>query len=333
MFVTKLTPGARRGTSVFVRLIAGTSAAFLLAIGAPRVANGQAPLTVGATAPATLFGVGDISHCSGRESSDATGLLMRHLLATTPNSRGITFGDNSNDDGSEASYRCLDETSWGGLMAQLFPTPGNHDYDVDPILPYYFLYFVNAGQPGQGYYAYDFGGWRVYALNSELMKAGETTRQAREAQMAWLEADLREHAKTKCAMAYFHRPPFSSGRFASPAWVMPIFRKLYKHGVDLIATGHEHFFAALPPLGPDGVVNMAHGIPTLIAGTGGAVFFDKPRNLRYGHGEVVIARTLGVLQVTLKTKAYDWAFVPVDPGGERAAGAGACHDNPARYIE
>jgi hypothetical protein len=24
----------------------------------------------------------------------------------------------------------------------------------------------NAGPPGLGYYAYDFGGWRIYALNS-----------------------------------------------------------------------------------------------------------------------------------------------------------------------
>jgi hypothetical protein len=333
MFVATLTPGARRGSSVLTRLIAGATAALFLAIGVPRAASGQSPLAIDVDEPATLFGVGDISHCDSDQSSDATGRLMRRLLDTTPNSRGITFGDNSNDDGSEESYHCLDRTSWGGLMAQLFPTPGNHDYDHDPVLPYYFLYFVNAGQPGLGYYAYDFGGWRVYALNSELMGRGEAMRPAREAQLAWLEADLREHARTKCAMAYFHRPPFSSGRFASPAWVLPIFRKLYKHGVDLIATGHEHFFASLPPLGPDGVVNRSHGIPTLTAGTGGAVLFEKPGALRYGNGEMIIAKTLGVLRMTLKPNAFDWSFIPVDPADERAAGSGTCHENPSRYVE
>jgi len=331
--VAKLIPGARRSSSVLLRLLAGAAVALFFGVGVPRFANGQSMTAADPVGPATLFGVGDISHCGSGETSEQTGRLMRHLLDTTPNSRGITFGDNSNDDGSEESYRCLDQTSWGSLMARLFPTPGNHDYDHDRVLPYYYLYFVNAGEPGRGYYAYDFGGWRVYALNSELMQAGETMRAGREAQMAWLEADLREHARTKCAVAYFHRPPFSSGRFASPAWVLPIFRKLYKHGVDLIATGHEHFFASLPPLGPDGVINKSHGIPTLIAGTGGAEFFDKPKTLRYGNGEIVIARTLGVLKITLNAQAYDWAFVPVDPAAERAAGSGTCHENPSRYAE
>jgi len=330
--VAKLTPGAHRCTSALGPLVVGVVAALVLAVGVP-AARGQSSVAPRPVETATLFGVGDISHCTSNETSEATGRLMQRLLDTTPNSRGITFGDNSNDDGSEESYRCLNTTSWGRLMPQLFPTPGNHDYDVDKVLPYYFLYFVNSGEPGRGYYAYDFGGWRVYALNSELMASGEDNRTAREAQMAWLEGDLRVHAKTKCTMAYFHRPPFSSGRFASPAWVMPLFRKLYKHGVDLIATGHEHFFASLPPLGPDGVVNKSHGIPTLIAGTGGAVFFDKPRSLRYGNGEVVISKTLGVLKMTLRPGAYDWAFIPVDADAESAAGSGTCHDNPARYVE
>jgi len=84
-------------------------------------------------------------------------------------------------------------------------------------------------------------------------------------------------------MAYVHRPPFSSGNFASPAWTMPIFRKLYKYGVDVVATGHEHFFAAMPPMTPAGVVDAAYGVPVLIAGTGGGVFFNRPRTLKFGN--------------------------------------------------
>lgn len=286
-----------------------------------------APLRV--RGPATIFGVGDIMHCAAPEGAELTGRLMQRLLNETPNSIGVTFGDNSNDDGSEEAYGCFDRSSWGKLMSRLFPTPGNHDYDVDKILPFYYLYFPNAGPPGLGYYAYDFGGWRVYALNSELVSPS-----LRQQQLAWLEGELQTHAKTKCTFAYFHRPPFSSGRFASPAWTMRIFRRLYRYGVDLVATGHEHFFAALPPLNPRGIVDDRYGVPLLIAGTGGAVFFERPRTLRYGdNGELVVSRTLGILKLTLKPAGYEWAFLPVHPGGSAPSGTGTCHDNPAGYVD
>jgi hypothetical protein len=296
---------------------------------AARAQIGNPEATPATAQQATLFGVGDIGYCPDPGDGEMTGRLMEELLDRTPNSRGITFGDNSNDDGSEESYNCLDRSRWGRLMPRLFPTPGNHDYQSDKLFPFYFLYFQNAGPPGLGYYAYDFGGWRIYALNSELMSSEESNTNRREAQLAWLESDLRANARSQCTMAYFHRPPFSSGRFASPAWVMPLFRKLYKHGVDLVATGHEHFFASLPPLTPEGAVDRQYGVPVLIAGTGGAIMFERPRKLTYEKdGEVVIERTPGILRITLKPGAYDWGFVPVSASAKAAGGDGRCHDNP-----
>jgi hypothetical protein len=277
--------------------------------------------------PATIFGVGDIMQCATPEGAELTGRLMERLLNETPNSLGITFGDNSNDDGTEENYKCFDGSTWGKLMSRVYPTPGNHDYGVDPELPFYYLYFPNAGQPRLGYYGYDFGGWRIYALNSELASP-----ELRQGQLEWLDSELRAHYKTKCILAYFHRPPFSSGIFASPR-ARPIFRKLYKYGVDLVATGHEHFFAALPPLSPEGAVDRTYGVPIMIAGTGGAVFFERPGTLRYGvHGEVIVPRTLGVLRLTLKPAAYEWAFVSVHPAASSPSGTGQCHDNPPRDV-
>ena len=278
---------------------------------------------------ATIFGVGDIMQCATPQGAELTGRLMERLLNETRNSIGITLGDNSNDSGTEDEYRCFDRSSWGRLMARLRPTPGNHDYGVDKLLPFYYLYFPNAGPPRLGYSAYDFGAWRIYSLNSELVSP-----ELRQEQLSWLEQDLRTYSKTRCTLAYFHRPPFSSGNFASPAWVMPIFRKLYKYGVDLVATGHEHFFAALPPLNPAGDVDRTYGVPSLIAGTGGAVFFEKPNKLKYGNdGEVVVARALGVVRIDLKPDGYEWAFVPVNPGDPAPSGSGGCHNNPPRYVD
>lgn len=278
--------------------------------------------------PAIIFGVGDIMHCSSPQRAEQTGLLMQRLLNETPNSIGVTFGDNSNDDGSPESYDCFDRSIWGKLMSRLIPSPGNHDYGVDKDLPFYFLYFPQAGHPRLGYQAFDFGGWRIYALNSELVAPD-----LRLGQLQWLERDLAAQYR-KCVMAYFHRPPFSSGNFASPAWVMPIFRKLYKYGVDLIATGHEHFFASMPPVTPDGVVNAAYGVPVLVAGTGGAVFFNRPRSLKFGTwGEQVVTHALGILKITLKPTAFDWAFVPVDSTVRGPFGSGQCHENPPGFVE
>lgn len=253
---------------------------------------------------------------------------MAQLLNETPNSRGVTFGDNSNDDGSKESYDCFDQSPWGSLMSRLYPTPGNHDYGVDKTLPFYFLYFPNAWGPNGlgGYYAYDFGTWRVLALNSELHSPA-----LRHAQLDWLETELKQQHASKCILAYFHRPPFSSGNFASPAWAMPIFRKLYKYGVDLVATGHEHFYASLPPLNPKGVVDNSYGIPLFITGTGGAVFFPEPSERRYG--ETIISRALGILRLTLKHGGYASEFIPVNPAHRRHVSVGICHDNPPRVAD
>lgn len=296
----------------------------------PAASSSQAPGPPSRPTTATLFGVGDIMHCASPEGAEATGLLMERLLTETPNSVGVTFGDNSNDDGSEASYDCFNRSAWGRLMAFLRPSPGNHDYEADPGLPFYSLYFPRARPQGTTYYSYEWGAWHIIALDSELMGSEDEMKARRQAQMAWLEQDLRQHANTRCTLAYFHRPPFSSGRFASPRSA-PLFRKLYKYGVDLIATGHEHFFAALPPLNPDGVVDKSWGIPVLIAGTGGAVFFPRPKTPRWS--EDIIAGSLGILRVTLRPGHYQWGFIPVNPTHEAPTGTGTCHDNPQGFIE
>jgi hypothetical protein len=294
--------------------------------GAERPASAQVPLR-SPTAPATVFAVGDIMHCAAPAGGELTGRLMERLLNETPNSIGLTLGDNSNDDGSEASYDCLNASTWGKLMGRLFPSPGNHDYGVDSDLPFYFLFFPQAGPPRLGYYAFDFGGWRMYSLNSEL-----AIPELRHQQLDWLERDLRAHHRDKCVLAYFHRPPYSSGHFASPR-AHPIFRKLYKYGADVVLTGHEHFFAAMPPMDPEGAVDPAYGIPFFISGTGGAVFFQRPRNLRYGaHGEDILSHTLGVLRLTLESNGYQWGFVPVHAGVRAPSGTGRCHQNPPGYV-
>lgn len=298
---------------------------------------------------ATLLAVGDIVFRGTPDAAEATGRLMERLLDEIPNSRAITLGDNCNDDGAEDCYDRFDQSSWGKLRPVLFPVPGNHDYEQSVrtgSVPHYYLYFPNAGPIELGYYAFDWGGWRVIALNSELMRQATgdpRSAQRRETQLAWLEQELRRHTRTACVLAYFHRPPFSSGDFASPSWVAPIFRKLYKYGADLYVTGHEHFFSYLPPLSPEGTVDQAYGVPGLIAGTGGAVLFPDPRSQRdpanpqfrrslkwARDGETLVANRFGLVRIDLRSGAFNWAFIPVgNPVVAQLSGAGTCHGNPS----
>ncbi len=219
------------------------------------------------TTRATLVGAGDISQC-GLGGASLTAALVERLLAQTRGT-GFTLGDNSNDDGSrDKVLNCFDKT-WGPLKGNLFPSPGNHDYEADETNPFYYEYFgAAAGPRNLGYYSYDRGGWHILALNSELPEA------ARQAQLDWMDADLRAH-RTECALAYFHRPLFSSGVFAAQR-MKKLWDVLYRNGVDVVLNGHEHFYAAFPLLDPSGGPDPQHGIRQIVAGTGGARLFERP---------------------------------------------------------
>ena len=85
----------------------------------------------------------------------------------------------------------------------------------------------------------------------------------------------------------------------------------------------------MPPLTPDGGVHRRYGVPVLMAGTGGAVLFNRPARLRYEEaGEQVLAQQLGILRIVLKPAGYEWTFIPVDPLVPRPSGTATCHDNP-----
>jgi acid phosphatase type 7 len=286
-----------------------------------------------ANPPPVLFAVGDIGWCADLARTRATGALMERLLDQTRGSIGITTGDNSNDRGSQDDYDCLDQTPWSTLAPRLLSVPGNHDYETDDIFPYYMLYFPRGrGSAGEGYYSYEFGRWHVVALNSELMKRTLEMQARRQAQLDWLARNLSDHAKVACTIAYFHRPPFSSGRFASPAWVMPLFQQLYAAGVDLVITGHEHFFAAYPPLNPAGDMDEEFGITMLTVGTGGAPMSPDPGKRNYH--EMLLAKVPGVLKLTLRSGGYEWSFLNTDEQvprfstGRDVSGGGRCHGRP-----
>ncbi len=85
---------------------------------------------------------------------------------------------------------------------------GNHEYDAPRASGYFDYFGAQADKPRRGYYAYDRGAWHVVALNSECeyLEGGCGPRSP---MLTWLERDLAAHP-TRCTVAYFHTPLFSS---------------------------------------------------------------------------------------------------------------------------
>jgi hypothetical protein len=74
---------------------------------------------------------------------------------------------------------------------------------------------------------------------------------------------------------------------------------------------------------PTGAADLEHGMREFIAGTGGASHY--PLGEIHPNSEIQDNTTFGVLQFTLYTIGYEWAFIPVEATGFTDSGYDACH--------
>lgn len=290
---------------------------------------GKPPAEVALPGGAVVIGAGDIAVC-GVSGDEETGKLVDSVLradsAARVQSAVFTLGDNAYPSGPAGVEndipRCF-SPSWGEkrIMSVIHPAPGNHDYDSGSAAPYFAYFGERAGPVGKGYYSYDFGGWHLISLNSELYFEHGSSAEAK-AQEDWLRKDLSDH-RTLCALAYFHRPLFSSGIYGGTAEMGTIWTTLYDGGVDLVLNGHEHHYERFLPQTPAGVADSSRGVAEIIAGTGGgelrAIRYPLSRNSVFQiHGH------FGVLKLTLGAGEYRHAFIDAD-GRVWDPGTGKCH--------
>jgi hypothetical protein len=276
-------------------LLAGVAAAVGLTACEP-VRPAPAPDADGAF----LLAVGDIASCD--ESADTgTGNLVRLLGG------GIAgLGDLAYEDGTLAEFDECFGPPWGHAKHRFYPAPGNHEYDT-PGAAGYFDYFGRlAGRFRRGWYAYDYGSWRVLSLNSE---------EDIEDQVAFIHEQA---AGRPCVLAYWHSPLRSSGSHGGERAVEPLWRAAHRAGVDLVLNGHDHSYERFGRLGYYGYPNP-DGMRQIVVGTGGRHLrpFDEPVR----GSEVREAGTYGVLQLRLAPGYYRWRFWPAngtftDRGGD-----------------
>ncbi|HXG40716.1 MAG TPA: phosphodiester glycosidase family protein [Candidatus Limnocylindrales bacterium] len=285
----------------------------LIATAPPVTSSPPPPPSIGTTT-ATLVGAGDIASC-GLTADTATATLVASIPGTV-----FTAGDNAYESGTPSEFQNCYHPTWGRVKDRTRPSPGNHDYVTAGAAGYFGYFGTAAGQAGQGWYAYDAGTWRVYALNSNCAEIGGCGPGS--AQEQWLRADLAANPR-QCVAAYWHHPVFSSGAHGGSSEMAAIYAALYEAGAEVVVTGHDHDYERFAPQRPDGTADAARGIRQFVVGTGGASL--RAFRTVAPNSEVRNSSTHGVLKLTLGSTGYAWEFVPVAGKTFRDAGSGACH--------
>jgi acid phosphatase type 7 len=265
--------------------------------------------------PATLLAAGDIADCSS-SGDEATAKLLEGKFGTI-----AALGDLVYPGGSLERYRKCYAPSWGQFLNRTRPALGNHDVQEDGGAGY-FAYFGSprAGTPGAGFYRYDLGAWRVIVLNSNCwMKAAGCRPDS--PQTRWLEETLKNDPR-RCTIAYWHHPRYSSGLHGSSLEVKPLFEVLYRAGVDLALTGHDHLYERFAPMDANGNADSDGGLRQFVVGTGGKSHY--PVRAVQPNSQVRLENTDGILDLSLEPDRYAWRFVTT-AGKVGDAGRDVCH--------
>jgi acid phosphatase type 7 len=262
---------------------------------------------------ATLVAAGDIASCDS-DGDERTAALVARIPGTV-----AVLGDSVYERGAPEEFNACYAPSWGRFKGRTRPAVGNHEYGTPGAAGYFDYFGERAGRPDRGYYAYRLGSWRVIVLNSNCLRIGGCGPGS--LQLRWLRAELETHP-SRCTLAYWHHPRFSSGLHGNDRTVAPFWTALYVARAELVLTGHDHHYERFAPLGPWGRIDRARGMRELVVGTGGRSRYPVIR--RTPGSEVRDWQTFGVLRLTLREDSYSWRFVPVAGARFTDAGSGRC---------
>jgi acid phosphatase type 7 len=199
------------------------------------------------TGPQVLLAAGDIAECE-HQGDEATA----RILADFPDATIAPLGDVAYPEGALADFEKCYDPSWGKFEDRTRPATGNHDHSTKNAQGYWDYFGARGGPYDEYYYSYDLSAWHVVVLNSDCWRIGGC--EVDDPQIQWLRRDLRRNPSV-CTLAYWHRPPFSSGRYGDPentARVRPLWETVYEEGVDLVLTGHEHSYERFAPMNAEG---------------------------------------------------------------------------------
>ena len=277
--------------------------------------NREGTTTPNSPNPPVVIAAGDIARCDS-EGDESTAELLEGTKGTI-----LTLGDNVYENGTPKEFVNCYGPTWGRFKARTRPTLGNHEVHTAGASGYFDYFGKAAGKKGEGYYSYDLGGWYLIALNSNCQEVGGCDAGSR--QVRWLKHELADN-RSRCILAYFHYPLFSSGNYRPGiASMKPIWEALYSAGADVVLNGHDHNYQRFAPQNPDGGASPEHGIREFVVGTGGGNLY--PIESPLSHIESYNDDTYGVLKVTLLPKSYEWRFLAAQGSTFTDSGKARCN--------
>jgi hypothetical protein len=205
------------------------------------------PLTLpNASGSLKLAVFGDMG--SGKPEQFEVARMMNSYHSVYPYEAVLTVGDNIYGSNKAADMKAKFEDPYRILFDQgvkFYATIGNHDSSNERS---YELFNMK----GEEYYKLELGGISFYALNSTYMD---------KRQLDWLQQKLAADTN-KWKVAFFHHPPYSSGKFhGSDTKMREVLHPLFvRYNVSVVFTGHDHFYERIKP---------QDGIQYFVTGSGG----------------------------------------------------------------
>ena len=199
--------------------------------------------------------IGDTGTGSSKQH-DVAEIMVRYRAAF-PYEFALLLGDNMYGGESAADFEKKFSDPYKELLAQnvkFYAALGNHDQALQ-------INYVNFNMNGKEYYRFKKGNVAFYALNSNYMD---------KKQVKWLEDELAKDT-SDWKVAFMHHPPYSSGsKHGSDAQLRKVIEPIFvKYGVNLVLTGHDHFYERIKP---------QKGIYYFVSGAGGKLRKGDIRN-------------------------------------------------------
>ena len=295
-------------------LTAGCTSGTTTSTPVPEVAGTQATADFDQVEGPTVVAVGDIACAPGSErtATSCRQAATARLAAGFDPRLVLTLGDQQYEYGALSAYRAAYAKTWGALRSITRPVPGNHEYNT-PGASGYYTYFRRQ-QPGEpGYYAFDVGTWRVYALNSNC-DVIDCTRESR-----WLDRNMAKHPR-RCSAITMHHPRYSSALHGSNSFVKPLWQTALRHRADLALGGHDHDYERFRRMNAAGSPSRA-GMVSFVSGTGGRTLY--PWRSRAPGSVVRFNSDFGVLALRLGRGRYAWQYRTIK-GKVVDSGTGRC---------
>ena len=223
--------------------------------------------------------VGDTG--TGSEQQQELANIMLRYRQVFPFEFVLMMGDNLYGSEKAIDYKKKFENVYKPLLDQkikFYAALGNHDESNER-----FYEFFNMD--GQEYYHFKKGNVSFYALNSNYMD---------KKQVDWLNDKLATDT-APWKIAFFHHPPYSSGSaHGSDTKLREIIEPIFlKYGMNVVFTGHEHFYERIKP---------QKGIYYFISGAGGKL---REGNVKQGS------------PLTAKAFDRDMSFMLVEINGDQ----------------